>query len=135
MSIWCSWEDIGFEDWPDAPKRPNGGQVRSYATGWSNHYPTKDDTVERKASVHLASMPVWCVPGHEEKYDERYGPWLRLGLESWEHDYSKPESVKGRQDATVVMDEKAVRALVEQLQRWLDHPKAKPKKSRKKATS
>lgn len=126
MSIWCSGPTIGWDDWPDEYPQPQGGQVRSYANGWSNHYPTTDGAVEREAAIDTATIPVWCVPGHSEEFDETLGPWLRLGVSSWEHNWHKPADVIGEEHADIVMDEDAVRALVASLTEWLEQPKAYP---------
>jgi hypothetical protein len=129
MSIWCSHEPIGFDDFPPRRwKRPRGGQVRSYATGWSNHYPTTDDTVEQRAMIDLASIAPWCVPGHEQHdgRDLATGPWIRLSVHSRRHAHFDPATAIGPEHADVVMDEPAVRELVRQLTEWLDRPKVKP---------
>lgn len=122
MSIWVSRPGIGFDELEDAP----AGQVRSYANGWSNHYPTTDGTVEREASVDTAHVPAWCVPGHEDNFDgETVGGWLRLTVRTTEHDFWSPRRVVGDQVASVVIDEDAARALVADLRDWLDTPKAR----------
>lgn len=121
MSIWCSLPAIGFDD--DELDEPVG-QVRSYASGWSNHYPTTDGTVERDATLDLAYIPAWCAGGDDDS--DAVGPWLRLGVRSHAHNYSSPAEVVGRADATVVLDEDAVRALVDQLTQWLARPKVSP---------
>ena len=124
MSIWCSLPTVGFSDWDDEQV----GQVRSYATGWSNHYPATDDTVEQRACIDLAHTPTWCVPGHSDHdgyIDGVYGlgPWLRLHVDTWEHDC---ERVVGPVRAGVVIDEEAARALRDALTDWLDTPKVYP---------
>lgn len=134
MSIWCSNETIGWEEdgWEDVDGKPieptrNGGEVRSYANGWSNHYPTSDDTVEQRAHIDLATIPVWCVPGHDDESDyERVGEWLRLSVSTVEHNWSDPSNIKKTTpvQVDVVMDEAATRLLVEQLSEWLARPKA-----------
>lgn len=121
MSIWSSLPAVGFEDPHEAPN----GQVRSYATGWSNHYPTLDGTVERPAALHLADIPAWCAGGNDGDF-ESVGRWLRLGLHSHEHNFKAPSEVLGEVDATVVMDEHAVRLLATELTRWLERPKVSP---------
>lgn len=128
MSIWSSWEEIGYDMVFRSPK-PHRGQVRSYASGWSNHYPTTDGAVEQPAAVGVASMPVWCVPGHEDDYsDDTVGPWLRLEVASAQHswkDGGKPTGLP--EGAAVVMDEEAARSLAADLLAWADRPKALPK--------
>ena len=143
MSIWCSGEEIGYDVARKRPKKVRG-EVRSYSTGWSNHYPTKG--VEKPASVSTAAIAPWCVPGHDQDgkdyactscgshhdgYD--HGPWLRLDVDSplarsW---YSKGDDGTPGPDpvhASVILDEEAVRALVADLTQWLDAPKVHPTK-------
>lgn len=121
MSIWASWESIGT--WlTDKRQR---GDVRSYALGWSNHYPNR--RVERPASVGIAHIPSWCVPGHDDEGDDAVGPWLRLGLTSWLHDWHNPRArPTERASLDVVLDEEAVRSLRDDLTDWLDRPKVHP---------
>lgn len=129
MSIWCSHDLIGGRH-----DQVSTGQVRSYATGWSNHYPTADGTVEQPAAVEVAHMAPWCVPGNEDvddEWDERgrrmVGDWLRLRVESVAHDVAgggKPS--REQQVAAVVMDETAVRALHHELGQWLTARKTHP---------
>lgn len=129
MSIWCSWPTIGFDGWDDEPQ-PRGGQVRSYATGWSNHYPTTDDGVEQPASVDLAHIAPWCVPGwsdDELSLDLEVGPWLRLSLDSCETTTKEPVEVVSDVHASVVMDEAAVVALRDALTEWIETEKVQPK--------
>jgi hypothetical protein len=124
MSIWCSLPAIGFAAELDEPV----GQVRSYASGWSNHYPTTDGAVEREAALDLAYIPAWCAGGADDDF-EVVGPWFRLGLYSHTHNYSSPADVVGPADATVVLDEDAVRALIGELTVWLNRPKVSPGRS------
>lgn len=128
MSIWVSHDDIGFDSWRDYKGKPKGGQVRSYATGWSNHYPTTSGHVERRAAIDLAHIPAWCAGGDDDDFTS-VGRWLRLSVDSWQHNYHKPTEVIGKETATVVMDEDAVRALVAQLTEWLDTPKVSPSRN------
>ena len=137
MSIWCTWEDIGY-DWQPSPVNLGRGEVRSYAVGWSNHYPTTDGKVERPASVNLAHTPRWCVPGHRE--EDGYGDygdgapvggWLRLDLTTWTHVYAHPEQVAAHPEThSVVMDEQAARSLAADLLAWADHEKVHPREDR-----
>lgn len=134
MSIWCSWPDVGHDPHPDEPIR--GGEVRTYAQGFSNHYPDTNGTHELPASVGIASIPPWCVPGREdlgEDESDAIAPWLRLGLyaeDSLTWWPSEPGGTKPRSDgpicAEVVIDEAAVRQLCDDLTAWLDRPKAHP---------
>lgn len=124
MSIWCSWEDIGYDTFTGERVR---GEVRSYASGFSNHYPTTDGTYEQPANVGLAHIPVWCVPGHREEMDETVGPWVRLDVWTAEHSFDGGGKPTGKYDAaSVVMDEAAARALAADLLSWADSPKAQP---------
>lgn len=131
MSIWCSWREIGYDD-PEPRNRnrnrkPQHGEVRSYATGFSNHYPTTDGDYEQRANVGISSIPVWCVPGHDEHedYDLR-GEWVRLDVYTREHDFSRGgKPTQTMVSAAVVMDEAAARALAADLLAWADQPEAK----------
>lgn len=147
MSIWCSWPEIGFTIEPpgmtvvyldeqgnqvDAPD-PNlveGGEVRSYAVGFSNHYPTRDGEFEQPANVSLNHCPVWCVPGHHDEEDDKtVGEWVRLDVYTAEHDFDQGGKPTGEYTlASVVMDEKAAAALAADLLDWVSRPKAYPVK-------
>lgn len=138
MSIWCSLPVIGFDssneldepipsnniDEPSETPEPTN-QVRSYATGWSNHYPSTDGSAEREASLNLAYIPAWCAGGDDDDY-RSVGQWLRLGLRSHTHNFMAPTEVVARSELVVVMDEGAVRALVDNLTAWLERPKVTP---------
>lgn len=142
MSIWCSHETIGFEqvgysleDDDGAPIKPTmNGNVRSYASGWSNHYPTTDGGVEQPAAVDLASIAPWCVPGNQEDNVPLMaaGPWLRMCVTSWGHCVMTTPAVPAghpngeMETASVVMDESAVVALRDQLNAWLAKAKVYP---------
>lgn len=140
MSIWCSWPPIGHDpyDDPDAP----GGEVRTYAAGFSNHHPDASGTHELPAHISLAHIAPWCVPGHDQDapgyrctgcsyahdgWD--VGPWLRLGL----YADDSLEFARDRQHhtgpiaTTVVLDYRAARALRDQLNDWLARPKVNPR--------
>lgn len=139
MSIWCSWPEVGYDieppgievihigDRPD-PSIPQGGEVRSYAVGFSNHYPTRDGEYEQPAHVGINHCPVWCVPGHRDEYDdETVGEWVRLDVYTAAHDFHQGGKPTGEYDlASVVMDEAAARALAADLLEWADRPKAFP---------
>lgn len=153
MSIWNSLPHIGFDTWEEDPVPFQGGQVRSYVDGWSNHYPTTDDTAELPAMIDTASIAPWCVPGHEDSDGRNddgercVGPWLRLSVDSpdthipirtpeeiaeriaaWAGGETPPTDIEvgAWQHVSVVLDEPAVRSLVESLTEWLDHPKLHP---------
>ncbi|MGZ6852492.1 MAG: hypothetical protein ACXVGC_00255 [Mycobacteriaceae bacterium] len=125
MSIWCSWESVGYDD--SDPKTPRGGEVRSYASGWSNHYPTDD--VELPTSVGLAHIAPWCVPGYEQgnevEIEHLVGPWVRLDVLTHEYRNGKPVE-PDPWCHSVVMDEAAARQLAADLLTWADTPKAQP---------
>jgi hypothetical protein len=135
VSIWASKrDDVGrttsASGWPDE----FDGSVRTYADGWSNHYP--DDAVEKPAAVSLAEIPPWCVPGHREasegrgaddaEYSENPGPWLRMGLltQSRRRDDGGPAIPDG---STVVMNPDAARQLGTALLAWADGGHTQPK--------
>jgi hypothetical protein len=144
MSIWCSWPEIGYDMWPGDgvhggvefmtlgdrpdPNVPNGGEVRSYAVGFSNHYPTCDGEYEQRANVGISHCPVWCVPGYDDEFDDdTVGEWVRLDVFTAVHDYQQGGKPTGEYvNAAVVLDEAAARALVADLSAWLDRPKAHP---------
>jgi hypothetical protein len=155
MSIWCSGEHIGTDptvmyeagdglyevDLGDGKaargrepveQKPERGNVISYANGFSNHYPDLTGTHERPACIGLATIPEWCVPGHDESgnYD-LLGPWLRLEVAAPETlnfwiKTDDGEPVVESEGATVLLDEEAVRSLRDDLSRWLERPKAQP---------
>jgi hypothetical protein len=50
---------------------------------------------------------------------------LRLGINTWQHDYHDPERVLANLRSSIVMDEDAVRALVASLTDWLEQPKVR----------
>jgi hypothetical protein len=142
MSIWCSWPHIGTEsgDWyevlPGGERGPKvvhlaeRGVVVAYASGFSNHHPDYGDP---PATVTVAHIAPWCVPGHDEReVDEpECGPWLRLDIDSpnavtwWTKDGEKPtaEPIHG----SVVLDEAAARSLAADLLEWADRPHLTPR--------
>jgi hypothetical protein len=147
MSIWCSDATTGFDDGaePGTPQ-PVGGQVRSYADGFSNHHPNTA-THEKPASVSLASIAPWCVPGHTGRRMDGFrcsgcdaqhdypecGPWVRLDLYSpnaltWWNPDDLPNPQPAPIHASVVLDEAAARALAANLVAWADRPKVHPVK-------
>lgn len=133
MSIWCSHEDVGYEvGLKDAAKYdPRGGEVRSYAEGFSNHYPTTDGEWEQPASVGIAHVAPWCVPGWEGREDDldypQCGPWVRLDVVTHEHTWEDGGKPTGRDlFAAVVMDEAAARTLAADLLEWADREKVHP---------
>lgn len=124
MSIWCSGSVIGHDVDADAEGEQRG-EVWSYATGWSNHYP--DRKVEQPSTICVATIPVWCVPGHwDEEEFETVGEWLRLDVHTAEHDYKSGGQPTSRYNfESVVLDEEAARSLAADLLAWADRPKAK----------
>lgn len=144
MSIWCNWEEIGYDvdpphlaemgveyvklgDHPD-PFVAERGEVLSYAEGFSNHYPTRDREYEQRANVNINHIPAWCVPGHRDDFSDRLiGEWTRLDIFTAEHDFHQGGKPNGQYiSASVVMDEAAARALAADLLEWADRPKAYP---------
>lgn len=135
MSIWATRAEIGWDDegWVSVTgtriePTAAGGEVRSYADGFSNHYPTADDTVERRATIDTASIPSWCVPGNRTSDDDTaVGPWLRLGVASVRHTTTvEPAFAVADMAAAVVLDEAAATALRDELSAWLATPKIHP---------
>ena len=155
MSIWCSGQHIGTDptvmyeaapgmyevDLGDGeqahgrqpmPQKPERGNVISYADGFSNHYPDLTGSHERPAIIALAHIAPWCVPGHREDDEFRYevGPWLRLEvvapetLSFWTEDSDEP--TVERRDASIILDEQAVRSLRDDLTAWLKRDKVRP---------
>ena len=138
MSIWCSWESIGWEPEADviygngrrATERAHmeRGAVRAYRAGFSNHYPDDSDP---GAWVDVASIPAWCVPGHDDERDDSLGPWLRLSVGSpdaltWWQKTPDDQPMSAPVFADVVLDEAAVRSLRDDLTAWLNREKARP---------
>ena len=123
VSIWSSLPHIG---WDVSARRRRGGHVRSYMV--SHHYPTTTGRAERPASIELAEIPPWCVPGHREDpdYDDQRGEWLRLEVNTVEHDRNRVPDVLGPEWASVVLDEAAARQLAADLLEWADRPKLHP---------
>lgn len=131
MSIWAPWATVGYEEPRPGRPRSRCPAVLSYAEGWSNHYPDRSGEVEREASVDLAYIPDYCVSGREEA--GRVGAWLRLSATSplalswWPRD-SRSRPAPEPQFAALVLDERAVRALRDELDAWLARPKVGPKR-------
>jgi hypothetical protein len=135
VSIWASHrDDIGRTTSESGWPAEFDGSVRTYADGWSNHYPTDD--VELPAAVSLAEIPPWCVPGHREAFEQREaddaeypetpGPWLRMSLltQSRRRNDDRPTIPDG---STVVMNPAAARALGTALLAWADGGHTQPK--------
>lgn len=111
MSIWCSWDEIA-------------GRVRAYAAGWSNHYPADADPPGTVAVAHIAP---WCVPGAGDDVDwPQVGDWLRLDVDApgalswWSTDGGDELPALTPVHASIVLDVDAVRALRDDLTRWLE---------------
>jgi hypothetical protein len=68
----------------------------------------------------LSTIPAWCVPGHdgEEGFDAS-GPWLRLDVNSHEHD-DRRHPTGARKSASVVIDIDAARSSARDLLEWAD---------------
>lgn len=117
MSIFASYPDIGSREDDDS----TDGTVLAYEG--SHRYPGAAD---RHATVGLASIPAWCVPGHDEPEDyvdyDCVGPWVRL-------DVTTPNphgDLRTTNAQTVLLSETAARALAAQLVQWADQPKVHP---------
>lgn len=120
MSIWSTWVAAGHDD---SGLHAPIGDVRSYATGWSNHYP--DTVVEQPSCVMVGVIPQWCVPGHQDDaMCDAVGEWLLLTAVGWRHDFASPAAPPAeRESVSVSMNADAVRALRDQLTAWLDGPR------------
>lgn len=106
VSIYCSRVTLGFDHLTGKRR----GHVAAYP---QNKLARVEDPDWPDGNVDTAHIPVWCVPGHEGDFDERVAKWLRMSL-----------STAGVH-ASVLLDEKAARALIKDLQAWLELPKAK----------
>ena len=134
MSIWCSRPHVGFElHWEPDPDEdhPQGGQVRTYVDGWSNHFPTTDGDAEQEAMIDTAHIAPWCTPGWENREAEcqmMAGPWLRLSVSGPRTEISRGAVKVGQHhlSVSVVLDEAAVDALIADLIEWRDTPKTRP---------
>jgi hypothetical protein len=144
MSIWCSWPWVGHD--PFDGEAPRGGEVRTYAQGFSNHYPDTSGSHELPATIDLAHVAPWCVTGHDsgeapewrcsgcdeshESNERQVGAWLRLGIAAaaglnfWAKD-AEGNPTRERVDAEVVLDERAVLRLYHDLGDWLMLPKVR----------
>lgn len=137
MSIWCSWPQVGYDVHAEEPLR--GGEVLTFAQGFSNHFPDSERTHELPAAIDLAHIAPWCVPGHDEPcptcgggHDHpEVGPWVRLsvradaGLSFWAKD-EDGNPIQERVEADVVLDEAAALRLFHDLGDWLQMPKVHP---------
>lgn len=147
MSIWCSWDHVGtVKQWMPESGAAQGGNVLSYARGFSNHHPDLSGTHERPAAIALSTTAPWCVPGHDQEgagftctgcgrrhgeESEDVGPWLRMevaapeSLSFWVKDAEGKPTV-AEKGVIVVMDEAAVKTLWTQLGEWLKTNKVQP---------
>lgn len=123
MSIYGSGPIIGPD--PDEPGAWTGTPPLTYIA--SHIYP--DPEQHRPVSIDTASIPHWCIPGHDgegpgaecaaagcdadaDGYASGLAPWLRLGLL-----HVGDNTIEGL--ATVVLSTDAVRALRDELDDWL----------------
>lgn len=113
MSIYAHWCAIG----EDEDFEPNG-EVLSYTR--SSRFP--DPALDKVGAVNLSEIPPWCDPSVPEEDAEAYPPaeWLRLYVCTWNEKYERPMT---SDEATVLLNESAVRTMVEQLSMWLDQRK------------
>lgn len=169
MSIWCSLSHIGTDTTVmyevaegiyevDLTKDGSGadgrtpvepvaerGKVLSYAEGFSNHYPDDTGTHETPASINLAYVAPWCVPGHDQDGDSfsctgcgrqhedvaDVGDRVRLDVDApqalsfWREDGEDGPVVKPAH-VSVVLDEEAARQLRDDLDAWLKAKKVRP---------
>lgn len=121
MSIYGTIFSVG--EWPDGLDEgtsPGVVRTREEQGPWrgSNVYPT--DTTGCPASIGLAHIPPWCVPGHEGEEVDGWGDRLRLDVSSERH----------HDDAVIILDETAARNLATALLAWADgithHPEEAP---------
>jgi hypothetical protein len=112
VSIYCSRVTLGLDWWAPRKKgKPKAnGRVAAYP---QNQLARVDDPDWPDGNVDTAHIPVWCVPGHREEFSEEVAEWLRLSV------------MANGVHADVLIDEKAARLLVKDLQEWLNQPKAK----------
>lgn len=96
MSIYASWEPIGLTEDEDFD-----GTVLEYLS--SNRHPAPSDI---GASVWVASIPAWCVPGCDDEESGAVGEYLRL-------------DVSGSGFSTVVLTVAGAVKLRDQLTEWL----------------
>lgn len=120
VSIWADLEHIGTDERIHGYPPHNRGVVLSYAEGFSNHYPETGGSFEQPSAVVLSSIPAWCVPGHTGSEDFGVsGPWLRLDVNTAEHDeHGQPTGA--RKHVSVVIDVEAARSLAQDLLEWAD---------------
>lgn len=128
MSIWAPGASIGY-DFDAGEFSDERGLVRSYPEGFSNSYPMQGDVIYNPAGLVVASIPAWCAGGADDDWTS-VGPWIRLEVASphapdyWHATEDGPQiEALG---ASVVLDEQAVRSLVDSLTEWLDRPKVQP---------
>ena len=108
MSIYCSRVTLGLDYWAGKKPRRNG-RVVTYP---NNRLALVDADNWPQGNVDTASIPAWCVPGHEEEYDgEAISEWMRLSVSS------------AGSHLSVLIDQKAARLLVKDLRSWLKYPK------------
>lgn len=111
MSIWCSWDNIGYDD-----DRTEDRSVLGYRAGYSNYFPECDPGLDLPGFVGIDHAPAWCVPGHSDEYDtDDVAEWLRLSVAEWSAAEQEP-MITG----SVYMHRSAVEKLRDQLNSWLD---------------
>ena len=100
MSIYATIAEIGADENGDYD-----GTVLEYinSTTWPNQ--------GWEASLHLAEIPAWCVPGCDDETSNQPGPYLRVSIN----------------DEDVLLTETAGWELWERLNEWLTTPKTQPK--------
>ena len=122
MSIYSSTFEVGTNEYNDMEHPEefgvHPGIVLVRCDGGCNHYP--DPSTCREGSIDGALIPAYCVNGHENiEYDDEFstvGGWYRLGV-----------SADGFGYAQMLLDVNAVRALHNDLTKWLQYDKVEPK--------
>lgn len=109
MSIYAHMCSIGEDDF-----EPNG-EVLSYTH--TSRFPSRE--LDKPGTVDFSTIPPWCDPSVPEEDAEDYpnAEWLRMYICTWNEEYKRPMTSN---EATVLLNETAVREMVAELQGWLN---------------
>lgn len=112
MSIYGHMVTVGEDDF-----EPNG-DVLSYTR--SSRFPSRN--LDKPGTVDFSVIPPWCDPKVLEEDAEAYpdAEWLRMYVCTWNEKYQRPMT---SDEATVLLNETAVRQMVDELQGWLERRK------------